>query len=82
MNFLIISVLLDIFRYGLKNDPFYARLGALDYATLGHGSIMYMYNNRPSYDSRKIGLEFDVDFTTFGFESVYGSFGESGVFGS
>ncbi len=68
-------------RYGLKNDPFYARLGALDYATLGHGSIMYMYNNRPSYDSRKIGLEFDVDFTTFGFESVYGSFGESGVFG-
>lgn len=68
-------------RYGIKNDPFYARLGALDYATLGHGSIMYMYNNHPSFDARKIGLEFDVDFTTFGFESVYGSFAESGVFG-
>lgn len=68
-------------RYGQKNDPFYVRLGALDYATLGHGSIMYLYNNRPSYDSRKNGLEFDVDFTTFGFESVYGSFGEGGVAG-
>lgn len=68
-------------RYGQKNDPFYVRLGALDYSTLGHGSIMYLYNNRPSYDSRKNGLEFDVDFTTFGFESVYGSFGESGVAG-
>ncbi len=43
-------------RYGQKNDPFYIRLGALDYATLGHGSIMYLYNNRPSYDSRKNGL--------------------------
>ena len=68
-------------RYGQKNDPVYIRLGALDYATLGHGSIMYLYNNRPSYDSRKNGLEFDIDFTTFGFESVYGSFGESGVAG-
>ena len=68
-------------RYGQKNDPVYIRLGALDYATLGHGSIMYLYNNRPSFDSRKVGFEFDIDFTTFGFESVYGSFGESGVAG-
>ncbi len=29
----------------------------------------------------KMDLEFDVDFTTFGFESVYGSFGEGGVAG-
>lgn len=68
-------------RYGQKNDPLYVRLGALDYATLGHGTIMYLYNNRASFDSRKIGLEFDVDFNTFGIESVYGSFGEDGIFG-
>ncbi|MCF8394211.1 MAG: hypothetical protein K9H06_09920 [Melioribacteraceae bacterium] len=68
-------------RYGQKHDPVYARLGALDYASLGHGSIMYLYNNSPSYDTRKIGLEFDIDFSTFGFESVYGSFGEAGVAG-
>jgi len=68
-------------RYGYKGDPVYGRLGALDYATLGHGSIMYMYNNSPSYDTRKIGLEFDVDFGSFGFESVYGNFGQPGVAG-
>lgn len=68
-------------RYGQKNDPLYVRLGALDYASLGHGTILYMYNNRASFDSRKIGLEFDIDFNTFGVESVYGSFGEAGIFG-
>ncbi|MBI3579984.1 MAG: hypothetical protein HY089_11315, partial [Ignavibacteriales bacterium] len=28
-------------RWGHKKDPLYARAGALDYARLGHGSIMY-----------------------------------------
>ncbi|MEJ5351466.1 MAG: hypothetical protein WHS65_07735 [Melioribacteraceae bacterium] len=68
-------------RYGKKHDPLYFRIGALDYATLGHGSIMYLYNNSPAYDTRKIGTEFDIDFNNFGFESVYGNFGQSGVMG-
>jgi hypothetical protein len=68
-------------RYGQKNEPVFVKLGALDYYTLGHGSIMYMYNNRPSYDSRKNGLVLDLDFGNFGFESIYGAFGESGVVG-
>ena len=68
-------------RYGVKNDPLYVKLGALDYYTLGHGSIMYLYNNSPSFDARRIGLVFDVDFGTFGFESIYGTFGEAGVVG-
>ncbi len=69
------------FRYGQKNDPIYARLGALDYATLGHGSIMYLYNNSPSYDTRKIGLEFDLDFNYAGLQTVYGTFAEEGIVG-
>jgi hypothetical protein len=68
-------------RYGLKNDPVFIKLGALDYYTLGHGSIMYLYNNSPSFDNRKSGLVLDIDFGSFGFESVYGSFAEAGVFG-
>lgn len=68
-------------RYGLKNDPVYVKLGALDYYTLGHGSIMYQYNNSPSLDVRKIGLVFDVDFGNFGFESIYSQFAEAGVVG-
>ncbi len=68
-------------RYGLKNEPVYIKLGALDYHTLGHGTIMSQYNNSPSFDTRKIGLVMDIDFGQFGFESIYGTFGEGGVFG-
>ncbi|NWF88563.1 MAG: hypothetical protein HXY50_03780 [Ignavibacteriaceae bacterium] len=68
-------------RYGLKHDPVFIKLGALDYYTLGHGSIMYLYNNSPTYDVRKIGLVFDVDFGPFGFESIYSKFAEAGVAG-
>ncbi len=68
-------------RYGYKKDPVYARVGALDYATLGHGSIMYLYNNSASFDARRVGLEFDVDFSAFGFESVYSNFADAGVLG-
>ncbi|MGE5363958.1 MAG: hypothetical protein ACM3SM_07495 [Bacteroidota bacterium] len=68
-------------RYGQKQDPFYTRLGALDYATLGHGSIIYMYNNSPSFDTRKVGLELDLDLDRFGVETVYGNFGQAGVAG-
>jgi hypothetical protein len=68
-------------RYGVKNDPVYVKLGALDYYTLGYGSIIYLYNNSPSFDARRIGLVFDVDFGTFGFESIYSTFGEAGVVG-
>ncbi|MFZ2322773.1 MAG: hypothetical protein WAV89_03645 [Ignavibacteriaceae bacterium] len=68
-------------RYGLKNDPVFIKLGALDYYTLGHGTIMHQYNNSPTYDARRIGLVADIDFGKFGFESIYGSFAQSGVFG-
>ncbi len=68
-------------RYGFKNDPVYAKFGALDYYTLGHGSIMYAYNNSPSIDARKTGLLLDIDFGHFGFESIYSSFAEAGVLG-
>ncbi len=66
-------------RYGLKNDPVFIKLGALDYYNLGHGSIMYQYNNSPSIDTRKIGLVTDIDFGDFGFESIYSTFAEAGV---
>ncbi len=68
-------------RWGHKGDPVYARLGALDYSILGHGLIMYLYNNSPSYDDRRVGAEFDLDFGKYGFESVYSDFVRSGVFG-
>ncbi|MBI2619142.1 MAG: hypothetical protein HYW57_03580 [Ignavibacteriales bacterium] len=68
-------------RYGTKKEPIYVRLGVLDYSRLGHGFIVYNYRNSASYDLRKFGLEFDLDFEKFGFESMYSDFGAGGVFG-
>lgn len=68
-------------RYGTKKEPIYVRLGTLDYSRLGHGFIMYNYRNSASYDLRKFGMEFDLDFEKFGFESVLSDFGAGGVFG-
>jgi hypothetical protein len=68
-------------RYGTKKEPIYVRVGTLDYARLGHGFIMYNYRNSASYDLRKFGMELDLDFDKFGFESVYSDFGAAGIFG-
>ena len=68
-------------RYGLKNDPVFIKAGALDYYTLGHGSIMQHFNNSPTFDNRRIGLVADIDFGKFGFESIMGTFSPAGVFG-
>lgn len=73
--------LIRYIRYGAKHDPWYARVGAIDYARLGHGYIMYMYRNAASYDLRKVGIEFDADFEKMGFESMYSDIGGGGVFG-
>ncbi len=69
-------------RWGLKRDPLYIRAGILDYSRLGHGFIIYNYRNTASYDLRKIGFEFDMDFEKFGFESMYSDIGGSGLFGA
>ncbi len=73
--------LIRYIRYGTQHDPWYARLGAIDYAHLGHGFIIYMYRNTASYDLRKVGVEFDADFGKTGFESIYSDVGGGGVFG-
>ncbi len=68
-------------RYGWKHNPVYVRVGTLDNATLGHGFLMWHYTNESNYDERKIGLEFDLDFERFGFESVYSNFGNLEIIG-
>ena len=69
-------------RYGNKGDEIYARVGILDYARLGHGSILYNYRNSPSVDNRRIGTEFDLDFGKFGLETVYGDITDASVLGA
>lgn len=68
-------------RYGQKNEPVYAKVGAIDFARLGHGSILYLYRNTASYDLRKVGVEFDLDFQKGGLESMYSDVAGAGVLG-
>lgn len=68
-------------RYGRKRDQFYTRVGTLDAARLGHGFIMNYYTNEASFDKRKIGLELDIDFGTFGFETVTNNMGRLEIIG-
>lgn len=68
-------------RYGQKYDPFYARVGSLEMATLGNGFLMWNYNNASNYDKRKIGLAFDADLGKWGFESVTGNLNSLEVIG-
>ena len=49
-------------RWAQKGDPFYVRVGQLDYSILGHGSIIYNYRNSASYDMRRTGIELDLNF--------------------
>jgi hypothetical protein len=67
--------------WGQKHDPLYVQVGQLPMATLGHGLIMYDYNNSPSFDDRRIGAELDIDLTKFGFETIYGDFQSPAVIG-
>ncbi|MBI2419062.1 MAG: hypothetical protein HYV28_14415 [Ignavibacteriales bacterium] len=66
-------------RYGNKKEPVFVKVGAIDGYSLGHGSIVYMYNNSPSFDSRKIGVVLDVNAGNWGFESIYSDFSMGGV---
>lgn len=56
-------------RYGHKGNPFYARIGSIPSATIGHGFIMWHYSNEAYYDQRKFGAVLDVDFNHVGFET-------------
>ncbi|MBN1970586.1 MAG: hypothetical protein JXR48_06695 [Candidatus Delongbacteria bacterium] len=45
-------------RYGKKGEPFYARVGGLDYTRIGYGILVDGYSNMIDYPSKKmIGLE-------------------------
>lgn len=68
-------------RYGWKGEEFYTKVGTLDGARLGHGFIMNYYTNEADWDERKLGLEFDLDFGSFGFESVTSNLGRMEIIG-
>ena len=69
-------------RYGTENDPLFVKLGSLDYATLGVGNIINMYNNSPSIDTRKTGMQLNLNFDKFGIQTLWSNFALPGVVGA
>ena len=66
--------MIQYFRYGRKRrDPFYIKIGALRRSYLGFGGLLNNYTNSPSFERRKVGIEFDVNFNEkmFGIEGLY-----------
>ncbi len=68
-------------RYGVKRDPFYVRVGELSNALLGHGFVVYYYNNNLDDNYPKRGMQLDIDFQKYGFETLLGNFGRAELYG-
>ena len=64
--------------YAQPYDPFYFRLGELDYLTIGHGSIMSGYSN---YDRRGLRLNLRKSNNRYGVETVINDLGRPIIFG-
>jgi hypothetical protein len=73
--------LIRYLRWGVKRDPLYARIGELTNTQLGHGFVVYYYNNNVDLDYPKRGLQFDLDFKRFGFETLISNLGRQELYG-
>ena len=64
--------------YAQPYDPFYFRLGELDYLTIGHGSIMAGYSN---YDRRGLRVNLRKSNSRSGVETMLNDLGNPMIFG-
>ena len=64
--------------YAAPYDPFYFRLGELDYITIGHGSIMSGYSN---YDRRGLRVNLRKSNNRSGVETMMNDLGNPLIFG-
>jgi hypothetical protein len=69
-------------RYGTETDTVFVKLGELDYVTLGDGSIINQYDNSPSFDARRTGMQFNLNFDKYGIQTLYSNFAQAGVVGA
>lgn len=71
-------------RYGLPQDPFYLKVGALDYLSLGYGILVNGYSNTVQYPQvRKVGLDLQMKMGRYGLQGFVNDFKENiGVIGA
>lgn len=87
-EFIVTDFLDDLFKkilfisYGSKGENVFIRIGNIPDMTLGHGFIMDRYSNMLGFPAiRKVGLQFDLDFGYWGFESAVADLSRSRLFG-
>lgn len=63
-------------RYGnQKQDPVYVKVGQLDGTMIGFGGLVNNYSNTTSFEKRKVGLHFDINYKGYaGVEGLYSDF--------
>ncbi|MDR0676706.1 MAG: hypothetical protein LBF97_06670 [Elusimicrobiota bacterium] len=70
-------------RYGQKGESIFINFGGIDSATLGHGTIFNRYSNMIRYpEVKKVGLLFDVNFDSWGMETLISNLDRKEVFGA
>jgi hypothetical protein len=69
-------------RYGTEADTVFVKVGALDWVTLGQGNIINTYSNSPSYDTRKTGMQLNLNFDKFGIQTIWSNLLQTGIMGA
>jgi hypothetical protein len=69
-------------RYGTELDTVFVKVGALDWLTLGQGNIINTYNNSPSIDTRKTGMQCNLNFDKYGVQTLWSNLFQSGIIGA
>jgi len=64
-------------RFGHKGDPFYVKVGGLDFTTLGYGNIVNGYSNMIEYPAyKRQGMELALQGDRIGFEMFFNNYKE------
>jgi|GEM_PF-608802 len=68
--------LITYMRMGIqKETPVYFKVGQLNNTMIGFGGLINNYTNTTSYEKRKVGLHYDVNYKGFaGIEGMYSDF--------
>jgi hypothetical protein len=70
---------LNYLSYGKSHGDFYVRLGGIEHATIGNGTIVSNYWNNSSYDDRRFGGQARLDLGFIGAEGLNSDFFHPGL---
>lgn len=68
--------LITYIRYGVqKRDPVYVKVGQLNNTMIGFGGLINNYTNSTSFEKRKVGIHYDLNFRGLaGIDGLYSDF--------